>query len=90
MKNKIEIPIGDKFIVVEAYKADPEIPTEITTYIRDKDGIILQDICLVREHYDVSSCEIKTDNKSVDCIIWGDSGLEDFTDKIQINLREDD
>lgn len=88
--NKIEIPIGENTIVAEVYQADPEIPTELTVYIKSKNGVILQDICLVREHYDVKN-GFKKDNNSVDCLVWGESYNEDFTDDFRINIvKEED
>lgn len=88
--NKIEIPIGNNFIVVEAYQADENLPTELTVYIKSKDGTILQDICLIREHYDYKNSSFIKDSKSVDCLVWGESDNEDFTDDFRINIAEDE
>ena len=90
MKNKFKIPIGDNFIVTEAYQADPEFPIEITTYIEDKNGVILQDICLVREHYDYNTGKIVLNKNLVDCLVWGNPNNEDFTDDFTMEIRKDE
>ena len=84
---KIKIPFGDCFIVTEAYKAD-EYPTEISTYIEDKNGVILQDICMVRQHSTYEENAVNTDDNKVDCIVWSDSNDEDYTHKFVIDLHD--
>ena len=88
--NKIEIPIGENFIVAESYKADENFPNELTVYIRNKNGVILQDICLIREHFEVKNYNFKMDENSVDCLVWGESYNEDFTDDFRINIVGDE
>ena len=85
---KIKIPFGENFIVTEAYKAEFDIPTEISTYIEDKNGVILQDLCMVRQHYSYEENAIKTDDSKVDCIVWADSESEDYTHKFVIDSHD--
>ncbi len=53
MKNKLTIQLGNKKIVAEIYDNNgPDIPPEMCVYIEDE--AIIQDICLVRPHYDIN------------------------------------
>lgn len=91
MKNKLVIPFGDYRIVAEIYNDDPNIPNELSVHIRDKNNQIIQDICLVRPHYDYirSKGEFETNNDFVDCLVWGDSDDEDYTDKHVIGVYKE-
>ena len=86
MKNKISININDNLeLVAELYDHDGEHP-EITVYIK-KDGMIHQDICLVRPHEN-KRCVQEMD--TIDCIVWGDKDNEDYTDKFVVGIHEED
>lgn len=92
MEKKLIIQLGDKKIVAEIYNNNgPEIPPELCVYLEDEDGAIIQDICLVRPHYDYikKSSEFETDNNFVDCLVWGDSDDEDYTNKFVIGVHEE-
>lgn len=91
-EKKLVIPFGDYRIVAEISNVDPDIPYELWVHIRNKDNQIIQDICLVRPHYDYirSKGEFETDNDFVDCLVWGESDCEDYTDKHVIGVREDE
>ena len=91
MKKRIEIPLGENKIVAEIYDMDcPEFPPEITIYLRDKDDVIIQDICLVRPHYvvDKETCETTISNDVVQCLVWGEPEIEDYTHKYIIGVHE--
>ena len=91
MKNNLVIQLGNKKIVAEIYNNNgPEIPPELCVYLSDEDGSIIQDICLVRPHYAYKekSGYFETDNNFVDCLVWGDSDEEDYTDKFTIGIHE--
>ena len=92
MEKKLIIPFGDYQIVAEICKMDPDTPNELWVHVRDKDNRIIQDICLVRPHYDYvrSKGEFETDNDFIDCLIWGDSDYEDYTDKYVIGINEEE
>ena len=93
MKRKLEIPFGDYKIVAEIDDSNgPEIPPEMIVYIRDKNNAIVQDICLVRPHYEINkkTMEFETDNDYVDCLVWADSDDEDYTHKHVIAVYEEE
>lgn len=93
MEKKLIIQLGDKKIVAEIYNNNgPEIPPELCVYLQDKDDTIIQDICLVRPHYDYveNSGEFETNNEFVDCLVWGDSDGEDYTNKFVIGIHEEE
>ena len=91
MEKRIEIPLGDNKIVAEIYDMDsPEFPPEITIHLEDKDGMIIQDICLVRPHYttDRETFRHKIDNGAVQCVVWSEPEIEDYTHKYIIGVHE--
>lgn len=93
MKNKLEIQLGEYKIIAEINDmSTPDIPPELNVYLQDKDGAIFQDICLVRPHYDYvrSKEDFVTDNNFVDCLVWGDSDNEDYTDKHVIGVYKEE
>lgn len=92
METKLIIPFGGYQIVAEISNVSPEIPNELWVHIRDKDNRVIQDICLVRAHCDYSRSkrEFETDNDFVDCLVWGDSDNEDYTDKHVIGVNKED
>ena len=86
MKNKIIINLADNLeLVAELYDFDGKHP-EITVYI-EKDGLVYQDICLVRPH-EGAGCVQQKD--SVDCLVWADGNNEDFTDEYWIQMYKED
>lgn len=56
-------------------------------------GCNTQDICLVRPHYEYKKSlgDFEIDNDFVDCIVWGNSDYEDYTNKhiIAVNKEEE-
>lgn len=90
MENKIEIPIGDKKLVVFINDWEDGLPKEIFVSIADKDHRVIQDICMVRGHYHYSpkSEDFKIDNGFVDCRVWADYESEDYTDEFVIGVYE--
>ena len=93
MSNKLTIKLGDRMIVAEINdRNQPDIPPEIMVYVQDKDGTIVQDICVVGPHYEYSSKTqwFETDNEFVDCLVYGDSDDEDYTDKFVIGVYEEE
>ena len=93
MEKKLVIQFGEHRIIAEICDLNtPEIPPELYVYIMDNNNTILQDICLVRPHYDINrkTMEFQTDNDFVDCLVWGESGYEDYTDKFVIGVYEEE
>lgn len=86
MKNKFSIELDNgKKLVAELNNYDGEHP-EINVYI-EADGLIHQDICLVRPHEGRDCVQVKD---SVDCIVWGDENNEDFTEEYWIQIYEEE
>lgn len=86
MENKIRINLDYNLeLVADLYNHDGEHP-EINVYI-EKDGMIYQDICLVRPHEN-EMCEQETN--LIDCIVWGDKDDEDYTHKFVIGIYEEE
>ena len=86
MENKIRINLGYNLeLVAELYNHDGKHP-EITVYI-EKDGVIYQDICLVRPHENERCMQ---ENDIVDCIVWSDKDNEDYTHKFVIGVYEEE
>ena len=93
MENKLVIPLGEYKIVAEIDDRNtPEIPPEMVVYICDKNDSIIQDVCLVRPHYDINrkTMEFETNNDFVDCIVWADSDDEDYTHKHVVYVRKEE
>ena len=51
MKNEIRIPVGDMFLVATTNDWQDDMPVELCVYLETRDGVVWQDIALVREHY---------------------------------------
>lgn len=86
----LAIQCGNKKIVAEVNVLDnPELPSELCVYMVDCEGAIVQDICIVRPHYhfDKKSYDFVVDDSFVDCLVWGDSDNEDYTDKFTISTE---
>ena len=91
MEKKLIIQLGNKKIIAEIYDHNgPEIPPELCVFLADEDDAIIQDICLVRPHYDFNrrTDKFEIDNEFVDCLVWGDSDDEDYTDKFVVGIHE--
>lgn len=83
MDNIISFPIGKYKVKAGLYNYDGNHP-ELSVYIEDENGCVLQDICLVRNH--VVNTEQEISDNDVDCIVWADSGNEDYTNKFVIPI----
>ena len=93
MEKKLEIPFGNYKIVAQIFDMnEPEIPPEFAVFLCDKEDYVIQDICLVRQHYEInrSTMEFERWNDLIDCLVWGESGNEDYTDKHVIGIYEED
>ena len=84
--NKLYLNIDDgKSIVVERLDWHDEFPNEFVVYICNKEGIVLQDICLVRQHYENGSEGAAKADSRIDCMVWADCEGEDYTHKFVID-----
>lgn len=77
--SKIVLPNGAE-IVAQRYDYDGEHP-EIAICLW-KDGVVIQDLCLIRPN---------EDNKNdIECLIWGDEYMEDYTHKFIISQYKEE
>lgn len=92
MKNKIEVAIGDKKIVAFVNDWKDDMPKEIYISLVDRDDVIIQDICMVREHYHYNrkSEDFEIDSSLIDCRVWAYSNNEDYTDEFCISVYEEE
>ena len=84
-ENSISICLGDFSIVAEIYNHDETHP-ECVISLQDKNGCVFQDIALIRPHEDELKCS--ADKGAIDCLIWRDTGSEDYTDKFVIDVYD--
>ena len=92
MENKLVISFGDKKIVADIIDWGDELPMELAVYLCDKDDYIIQDICLVRGHYEYKKDdgEFKIYKDFIDCLVWGDSDDADYTNKYVIGVYKEE
>ena len=92
MKNTLEIKIGDKKIVAEVSSWQDGMPDELYVYIRNKDGCISQDICMVRQHYHYNPKlqDFEISEGMIDCKVWADSDSEDITNEFVIGIYDEE
>lgn len=92
MENKIEIPIGNKKLVAFINDWEDEMPKEIFISLIDNNGVFIQDICMVREHYhyNKNTEDFEIDSNFIDCKVWADSYNEDYTHEFTIGVWEEE
>lgn len=83
--DKLEIKLADgNKLVAELYAPGGDNPPEITVYIQDKKGVILQDIALVRAK-EKEPTVADAENVGAEVLVWADEFSEDYTDRFIIN-----
>ena len=92
MNNQVVIPFGDKNLIVTINDWKDDMPKEIFVSIADKNDCVIQDVCMVREHYHYNpkSGKFEIDSNFVDCKVWADSNDEDYTDEFVIGVYEEE
>ena len=93
MARKLVIPCGDYNIVAEIDSLNlPEIPPELRVYLTNNSGMIIQDICLVRQQceYGAMGEPFVPIGDAVTCLVWGDENDEDFTHDFGINVYKEE
>ena len=77
---KLSIDLGYALLTVEK----TEGTNEFLAYLENKEtGLVEQDIALVREAIDETTHNAVPE--AVECIVWADSSIENYTDKFFIN-----
>ena len=68
------------------------MPKEIYISLVDNNGVMVQDICMVREHYhyNKNSGDFEIDSSLIDCKVWADSDSEDYTNEFCIGVYEEE
>ena len=88
--NKLEIKLANGHkLVAELCEYVGEIPPEISVYIQDEEGTVLQDIVLVRAK-EKEIGVIDTTAVGAEVLVWSDKTNEDYTDKFQIDEYNDE
>ena len=89
-KLEIKLANGHK-LVAELCEYGSEIPPEIAVDIQDKEGIVLQDVVLVRAK-EKEIGVVDTVFVGAEVLVWAAETSEDYTDKFKIdeyNFEED-
>jgi len=86
--DKMHIDLGFANLVVEKYDGDSSMHEFVIMLVDKETGLAIQDIALVRQAINANNGEIIPE--AVDCIVWADSGAEDYTDKFFINCYKPD
>ena len=83
MEQKISVDCGKYRLVAELYTANvPDLPPEIYVYLEDKQTGDQQNICMVRQHYELLRGETfsaKVFADLIDCLVWQDENKENYT-----------
>lgn len=92
MENQIEVQIGNKKIVAFVNDWQDGMPKEIYVSLVDSNNVIIQDLCMIREHYhyNKNQGEFEIDSGLIDCKVWANSDNEDYTDEFVIGVYEED
>ena len=89
MTQKLISKFGRLKLVAEINDVNvPEIPPEMCIYVCDENDFIVQDICLVRPHYEhnIETHNTKIHRDLVDCLVWTDENDDDYTHKHLIKI----
>lgn len=87
--NEIKIPIGeDRFLVAERDKDSP-FDREIYLCIKDSNGMVLQDLAIVRNAYDLEKPGVEWIPHLFEVMVYADKDNEDYTNKFVIAEHEE-
>ena len=91
MSNRISVPISNGFRLVAEQSSNPDYPREIYIGIEDAQGAWVQDLVIVMNTYRYKKDgQLDYTDDRFDIMVYGDHRNEDYTEKIQVHLREDD
>ena len=80
---KIKISLGNNtYLIAEKYPEESSI-RELSIYI-EKNGVVHQDIAVIRECYDYDDEGIINEAGQYEVLVWADEQSEDYTHKIKI------
>lgn len=83
---KIKLSNGD-YIVAQLCEYGKGIPPEISIFFQDENGVVLQDIALVRAK-EVDACVVDSKRPGADVLVWADESSEDYTNRFSIDEYE--
>ena len=88
--NEIKIPLDEgKFLVAERDNESP-FNREIYLSIKDKDGIVLQDLAIVRNAFTINETDqIEWLPHLFEIMVYADKDNEDYTNKFVIAEHEE-
>lgn len=88
--NRIVIPLDNGYKLVAEQNSDNEFNKEIFVGIETEAGVYIQDLVIVRPTYKCQNDEVKFDSDTFEMLVFGQTGLEDFTDKFTVGLYKDE
>lgn len=83
----IELSNGYKLV---SERNSGEFNKELYVGIESPDGAYVQDLVIVRPTYTFKDNDVVFDADKFEILVFGDAGLEDFTDKYTVPLHKDD
>lgn len=91
---KLIIPLNEKITIVtevNEVETEPELLPEFNIYLTDEDDAIIQDICTVRPSckYRPSEDKFVVNNSFVQCLVWGNSDDENYTEEFIIGIYDE-
>lgn len=81
--NRIVIPLANGFQLVAERNTEPDFRKEISVHIVDPDGVIHQDLVVVRPQQDEN---LNYDDENFDILVYADETTEDFTHHMEVGL----
>ena len=80
MDNKLKIVLPNGYKLVAERSTNPDFPNEMYIYIEDTEGVVWQDLTLVR--YDEIS-------KLFAIYVWDNENSDDYTKKYTVGIYEE-
>lgn len=91
-EEKLEVLLDNGYKIVVERSTDPNFPREVYVGI-EKDGMFIQDLVVVRNSYKIldNGCEsVEYAPDKIDMLIYGDSNIEDYTEKVTVDIYKED
>ena len=87
--DKFVIPLSNGCKLI-AERNTGEFDKELYVGIESEDGVYLQDLAIIRPTYSFKGEEVVFGSDAFEILVFGDSELEDYTDKYTVPLHKDD